>query len=164
MENRDLNTLIKSRPKTGMSQAYALTITLRPMLYKHVAYEQYRRSYVEVFDLFKRHGCEITLVTELTKQYNVHYHGIVQVPMILCSKQPGAKTIFDMLRQLKYIGHTVVDPITDEEGWNRYICKDQTALHWAEYPIYSTTDHFTAKFITTNRNEYWLLKEQNKTE
>lgn len=99
---------------------YALTITLRPVIYSKPYEQQYEETYQNILNLF--HDCKLTLVTELTQSYNIHYHGIVSVP--LTHGRDSRKYIFDQVRKYSKLGSTKVDQITDFAGWSEYILKD----------------------------------------
>lgn len=53
-----------------------LTITLRPKLYKFQAITQYEISLHTVIDILDKHMRNYSIVAELTKECNVHYHVI----------------------------------------------------------------------------------------
>lgn len=153
----DLKTLFKSAQKTAWSQGYAITLTLKPSEYRHTPEEQYKRTFRQIFERFQSRKCKLTLVTELTKQYNVHYHGIVHVPMeSISSTRPALRIIYDILRTMSFCGKSQIDVITDEVGWERYISKDQSKEHYFQYPIMNSHD------IPVNhrRDEYHELQKE----
>lgn len=129
--NRFMNVLdfsCSNTPKKGYSQDYALTVTLKPFLYKEQSEIQYYRTYRQLIDLFTMAKCRITLVAELTNTYNIHYHGILSIPL----KADSRKWIFDRLRLLSWIGKCTVDSVDDYDGWLDYLSKDQ--LQMVDYP------------------------------
>jgi len=117
----NLNPLIKLRPIIAYSVDYALTITLKPMMYVHVAQKQYESLVPEILNIFRE--CKLILVPELTKQFNVHFHGIINVP--LCDGRDPSKWIHDKVRTHRKIGMICVKQMTDYEGWYTYCMKDR---------------------------------------
>lgn len=100
---------------------YCITLTLKPKLY--VATPENQVDYSDLFIRFmEAKGAKLTLVAELTKQYNIHYHGYIELPKKL-SKNP-IKYIYDVLRKMEYYGFTCIKPCTDYEGWYQYMIKD----------------------------------------
>lgn len=117
--------------KVTYSVDYALTITLKPLMYKEDAEEQYRQTALNISKLFPK--CKLTLIAELTQQYNIHYHGIISVPSTL-SSQPR-KYVFDKIRKYSKLGKTTVDQVDDYEGWVVYLNKDLQETSKTVYPI-----------------------------
>jgi len=117
----NLNPLIKLRPIIKYSVDYALTITLRPVMYMHVAQKQYDIIVPEILSIFTE--CKLILVPELTKQYNVHFHGIINVP--LCDGRDPQKWIHDKVRLHRKIGMICIKQITDYDIWLTYCMKDR---------------------------------------
>lgn len=123
-------TVIKQEFKEPASSfEYAFTITLQPKLYVHDATEQYDLTFTKVIDeLLKL--CSRNLVTndlnfscvaELTKSYNVHYHGIIKMRI---EGKPCMKKFHDAFRASKIFGHVDIKQMTDQKGWIEYISKD----------------------------------------
>lgn len=117
----NLNPLIKLRPIIRYSVDYALTITLRPVMYIHTAQKQYDLITPEILQIFSE--CKLILVPELTKQYNLHFHGIINVP--LCDGRDPSKWIHDKVRTHRKIGMICVKQITDYDTWLTYCMKDR---------------------------------------
>jgi len=105
----------------GMSQAYAFTVTIHPRHYKNIAEVQYETTYKALL-LALLPQCLLTLVCELTKNANVHYHGVLKVP--LHKYKDVNKWFRDLFRGSKLFGFVNLTPITDEAGWFAYLTKD----------------------------------------
>lgn len=100
---------------------YAITITLRPQMYRLDVNTQHEIAMKIIVDTFRPWICKRTVIAELTKSYNVHYHGIISSK----SKCPHFKKwIFDQFRQDKTIGFLCIKPVTDYNVWATYITKD----------------------------------------
>jgi hypothetical protein len=110
---------------------FALTITLKPQIYRETAEEQYRQTAYNVAKLFSK--CKLTLIAELTQSCNIHYHGIIAVPITI-SSQPR-KYIFDQIRKYSKLGKTTVVQMTNYEGWSDYLSKDLQETSKTVYPI-----------------------------
>lgn len=111
------------RAGNGRSQKYAITVTLRPQQYSNPAEEQYDMTYHVLPPFLSQFGIQSTIVAELTKQFNIHYHGIVT-----CQVQPSIpsleKWITDKFRKHKIFGYVYVKVIDNEPVWEDYIIKD----------------------------------------
>lgn len=107
---------------------YLFTVTLKPRLYKLLPKEQLEYSYPLLKKLFK--DIKNTTVCELTKQLNIHYHGILDCP---------AKDLYKLIYALKQDDKKVFGffdqrPITDMDGVVEYLKKDQDTM-WFEFNI-----------------------------
>lgn len=109
---------------------YSFTVTLKPILFKGPASEQYDDTYVHVWNLLNslasrdedNVGPKLTLVSELTKNYNIHYHGIIQMP--LRKNSDCMKRFHDVFRNNRKLGFVNIKQIEDKPGWITYITKD----------------------------------------
>lgn len=104
------------------TQEYAFTITLQPKLHKHSIRHQLDCTAYSILPLFPH--CLITIVVELTKQYNVHYHGIIQFYKPLLKGKTPLSYWYNKLRNHATIGFTCLKVIDDIENWKKYITKD----------------------------------------
>lgn len=96
---------------------YFFTVTLQPRMYKEDIDKQFDKTKNELLVLLKILSDKITLVTELTKAFNVHYHGIIQLN--------GSKRKFvNMFRGDKQFGFVNLSPIKSEQKVFEYISKD----------------------------------------
>lgn len=102
------------------SQLYAFTLTLKPKFFVSTAEKQYDETINIVKHELNRLG-NYTVIAEFTKNYNVHYHGIISFPLM--GKKNLMKLFSDHFRNHKQIGFVNIKPLTDEKGWIEYICK-----------------------------------------
>lgn len=105
-----------------MSVSYAFTVTLRSKLYADPAEVQYDKTYKEVLQILNAISSQFTLVAELTKAFNVHYHGVISWASI--PKGVNLRKKFtDAFRPSKQIGYVNIKQIENDAGWNEYITK-----------------------------------------
>lgn len=104
---------------------YAFTITLKPWLYKYKPSRQITESVQLVRSLLSDLGV-YTLIWELTKASNIHYHGVIE----LYTQSLTLQLIKNLhlrwdnaFRNHLEIGFTNLTQITDESGWLAYIGK-----------------------------------------
>lgn len=123
---------------------YFFTVTLLPIMYKKDIDKQYDETANELYVSLKLLSEKITLVAELTRQFNVHYHGII--------KLEGSKRKFvNMFRGDKKFGYVSLAPI--KEGTSSkvyaYISKDikisteelgRRAILRDDYNVFSNRD------------------------
>jgi len=103
------------------SVIYSFTITLKPNLFKEVAEEQYDRTYLVLTKELLSLSSEVTLVAELTRAANVHYHGMIRFNT---TKIDLRKYFIDHFRKSKYFGFVCIKQIDNLQGWQDYIKKD----------------------------------------
>lgn len=119
----------KKEVEPTFSQHYACTITLQPKTRKLSAEDQYEKYAHEVvlYDLQKIFPrCKLTLVAELTKSYDLHFHGIIQFDRRYIRKNQCIERMFrDRLRLHPIIGFVMLKVITDHNIWLDYITKSQ---------------------------------------
>lgn len=108
--------------KVGFTQAYAFTVTLKPVLFRYNADEQVRKTASELETYINGMSSEFTLVAELTKNANVHYHGIIKFPINRITNIN--KYWKDKFRNHKLFGFVDIKVMDDEDGWIDYISKD----------------------------------------
>lgn len=97
---------------------YFFTVTLRPIMYKHTADEQFDKAHGELMIMLRLLSEKFTLVTELTKSLNVHWHGIIQLGD---KKSP----FVNMFRGDNKFGFVQLAPIThSKEKVYEYLRKD----------------------------------------
>lgn len=113
------------------SVQYAVTFTLSNILRKLPAEDQYDtiRNHIMLDDEDRLFGLwKQTLICELTKNYDIHLHGIFSIKYSnLLSKyhKDPARYISDIVRKnKKYLGFCCIKQMTDYEGWVRYFSKD----------------------------------------
>lgn len=102
---------------------YAFTVTLKSKFYKLTPAEQYDMSYNRLYHLLQvisMPGC-LTMVAELTKSCNIHYHGVI---IMFLHKKSCRIRFHNLFRREEYFGFVNLTQITDEKNWIEYISKD----------------------------------------
>lgn len=121
---------------TPMTIEYAFTVTLRPKMYSYPASDQLaltaRKLVLELGSLAGSN--DFCVIAELTKTYNVHYHGIIRFPLGRFVRPMEA--FHNFFRKLYAStphngcfaqgGSKGIDirPVSDFNGWKEYLCKD----------------------------------------
>lgn len=100
----------------------ALTVTLRSSLKRLDAEGQYTLTKDKLLN--KLRNCKHTTVVELTSNYDVHYHSILQIPLNKCMNKSPLRYIKDVFRS--DFGFTCVKQVENYEGWIDYLKKDIT--------------------------------------
>lgn len=104
------------------SVRFAITVTLRPALYRYTSVEQYDMTSDELVKHLLSECIKVSLIAEHTKNFNIHYHGIVTMRHIIngsCQKR-----LVDSFRKSKHFGFVCIKQIEDEEGWIDYMSKE----------------------------------------
>lgn len=113
------------------SQKYAITITLKPLVRKLSAQDQFERYAYRVVDDVRSafSKCRLQLVSELTKSYDIHFHGVIQFDLKGLKPSLNLPRWFrDKFRASKYIGFVLCKVIDNTEIWKDYISKQLTAF------------------------------------
>lgn len=105
------------------SVEYAFTVTLLPKIYTHPAEKQYDLTYIEIMRILEGQSQAYTLIAELTKGANIHYHGIIKY-LDFKAKTNLTKQFIDAFRNSKLFGHINIKQVTDLKGWVDYLQKD----------------------------------------
>lgn len=104
------------------SQQYTFTVTLLPRQHDVPAEEQYDRTSGELERLLTTAG-KITLVAETTKNFDIHYHGTIQMKLSYVRQRNILKLFKDMFRGSRLFGYVDIKVCTNEPGWIEYITK-----------------------------------------
>lgn len=104
------------------TQCYAFTLTVNPKLHKRSIVHQLNCTARSLMALFTH--AKLTIVIELTQNYNVHYHGIIQFHYADIRDKAPESYWYNKLRDHPTIGYTVLKVMDDEAGWKNYIIKD----------------------------------------
>lgn len=108
---------------------YAYTITLKPQLYKQTPDKQYDATAEYVRDRLFTISSQLTLVAELTKSVNVHFHGVINFKLDnVCKKRYDLK-FANLFRNDPLIGFTNLRQIDNEIIWSNYISKSVEDTH-----------------------------------
>lgn len=100
---------------------YSFTVTLKPIVCTAPPEYQYDRTYLEIIKRLRCLNCKITCVAELTKNYDIHYHGIISFNVLSKSYEKDFK---DLFRSSRIFGYNYIKQIDDMPGWSQYIGKD----------------------------------------
>lgn len=109
----------------ALSVDFSITVTLCPKLNRMDITKQYDYSAYEVEQTLKRidYVDSLTLVAEITKNCNLHFHGIIKFNI-----EKHKHIIYKFKNDLKeynfLIGFIDIKQITDFPGWKEYISKD----------------------------------------
>lgn len=106
---------------TYTSVTYAITLTLRPHMYRLNPEIQYDHTYLEIMKTIKDLNTTCYLIAELNKNFNVHYHGKIQFHTKEYNHMFKFKNAF---RSNKYIGYVDIRQVTDDKGWDDYLSKE----------------------------------------
>lgn len=102
---------------------YSFTITLKPNMYKYEPAQQLGLTCREIIHSLKHLG-DIYLLVELTKSYNIHYHGIICFFKTGQTANKNMRSFHSLFRGSKQIGYTNIKVIDDMNGWTAYLHKD----------------------------------------
>ena len=103
------------------SVKYSFTVTLKPNLFKDSAEVQYDKTYLTLVKHLMSLSKQFSVVAELTKNYNIHYHGIIR---FVINHKNLMKRFVDSFRHNTCFGFVNIKQIVDEAGWVEYITKD----------------------------------------
>lgn len=104
---------------------YALTVTLNPKLYRFKPSEQYRLTQLGLDQMFEKTEWKISIIPEVTQNYNIHYHCIVSAYNIKKYKKGVVYSIHNKFRKMKHLyGYIYLKPITEFHIWQEYMVKD----------------------------------------
>ncbi len=116
----------KERVKTTFTQEYACTVTLQPKCRCLNANAQYK-AYTPMLEQQLRAkfpNCRLSMVAELTKTFDIHYHGIISFDQIHLGRIKNIPRYFrDMFRTHSTIGFVLLKVITEDNIWLDYLLK-----------------------------------------
>lgn len=96
---------------------YEFTMTLRPVMYKFTAREQFIKTKDIINNMF--FGFATSIVAELTKENNIHYHAIVEI-----KSADDRNKLLDRSRGSMIWGRKSCSQLVNEPKWITYILKD----------------------------------------
>lgn len=117
---------------------YALTVTTSRRCHNLTTEEQYKESKKELIDILELNKIQHSLIFELTKNNDVHYHGIIKVPVN--DKIRDIKIfVCNLFRKRKFLGYICLKEITEYNIWFDYMKKELkiTNERTGIYPIVS---------------------------
>lgn len=121
----------------GESVEYSFTVTLHPKTYRFTSVEQYDLTYMRIFTLLRSIGHRVSIIAEHTKNFNIHYHGIITFEIKRGDRQNFLKLFKDKFRAEPMFGFVDIKQIQDSPGWRVYIIKElhQTRIDTNRPPI-----------------------------
>lgn len=102
------------------SVKYAFTVTLKPRAFVEPGDVQYDKASYGLYKHLKALCRALTLVAELTKNCNIHYHGIITFTN---ASIKNVKRFHDSFRGNSIFGYVNIVQITDLNGWVDYLKK-----------------------------------------
>lgn len=118
-------------PLSKYSYDIALTVTLKSKHRSIDAEAQFaltRRGILE-----KLRNCKSTVIAELTRNFDIHYHAILSIPLDKTNGKHPLRYIKDIFRS-EY-GLTCVKQVDNYEGWIDYLKEDIDETSRVIYPI-----------------------------
>lgn len=97
---------------------YELTVTLRPLLYRHSPAEQLRMTWPVLNDLLDE--TRATVVAELTQEENIHYHCLLE----LADARQKTRLLNRFRRYHNLFGRKTISQVLDELAYTKYMQKD----------------------------------------
>lgn len=103
---------------------YSFTLTLKPKrLFQQEPEKQYDNTMYHVVNMLNSLNAKYTLIIELTKSFNIHYHGIISF-LLQDNEFDCMKSFYSLFRKDEKIGYIYLKQITDFPGWIEYLRKD----------------------------------------
>lgn len=97
---------------------YSFTVTLKPAMYKMDIDAQYDATCNELHLALRQISTKFTMLAELTKNMNIHYHGVIRMGK-------SKRNFVNLFRNHKKFGFINIRVITNGlEGWSAYLKKD----------------------------------------
>lgn len=104
---------------------YAFTITLKPNLYRYPLEKQYDETYLYVSEKLLTIAQQLTMVAEVTKAGNLHFHGVICFTLSKHKHiKSNNKNFIDLFRNDHIVGFTNLKQIDNEQGWIEYMSKE----------------------------------------
>lgn len=135
---------------TSFSVDYSLTITLRPKCYTKEPEQQFDDTYEHVRRKLYSLTEHFTLVAEVTKSFNVHYHAILKFE--IDNSKPSVtylKEIYKCFRNDDLVGFIKCEQTLGRVSWISYLKKDlfhtynsinRRPIIYDDYDIFTETD------------------------
>jgi len=119
----NLKDAAKKAPENEYCQDYALTVTVSAFVKQQKAELQLSATAMLLVQLLQ--PSKMTIVAELTKNFDVHYHCTVAPRRASVVKVKNmCKYFVDKFRGIKHFGFICVKPVQDYKGWMDYMKKD----------------------------------------
>lgn len=123
----------------AFSCTHFLTVTLKPELYSNQIRQQYRKTYNVLTKFLQSHCDKYLLVTELTKECNVHYHIILKLSALVYEGTDLSDMNFlNDFKTLKPFGFKKLEVIQSIDNVYNYLVKDIKKTHGVINPSSKT--------------------------
>lgn len=105
---------------------YAFTITLKPKrMFQQEPEKQFDETMYHLVGLLESINSKYSMVIELTKSFNIHYHGVIKFPLHDNNGEYDCmKTFYSLFRKDSKIGYVYLKQVTEMSIWIEYLCKD----------------------------------------
>lgn len=133
----------------SISCLYSGTITLRPKMYIHEPHKQYDLVIPHLIKILNTLCNYYTLVSELTKTYNIHMH--IMCNFNLDNHKYPLKDWHNAFRNDTFIGFTKIEQTMNNQLWQDYLRKDMThTLNCSgrrpvirdDFDVFTSDEHF----------------------
>lgn len=111
----------------GYTSPFAFTITIKPFMFKCKPKIQLSKTLPIIQERLKNHI--VSLVWEFTKNYNVHYHGIIQLSKFKLKGKDPMYYWYNIFRRDLALGFTNITQITHFDKWVQYLMKSSDSLN-----------------------------------
>lgn len=111
-------SVVKEKPKEEPSNMIEVTVTLKPFLYAHNPNVQMKMTKDLLKKCFGKYS--VSIVAELTNEYNIHYHCMVDMKT---HKEP-LFYLHNKIRPHKQFGRRTVQRVQYYESYIKYMNKD----------------------------------------
>lgn len=109
--------------KSGFTQLYFLTVTLKPKWYQIMIKDQYQFIINQLNIHLK--DFEYLGIPELTKSQNIHIHMVIRMPLCkIQQKHSVQRMVHDIFRKNAIIGYINIQPVMDYNKCMCYILKE----------------------------------------
>lgn len=106
-----------------MTVDYAVTLTLNPRCYEYSTLKQSKLARQWFKDCMKP-SYRVSAFLEETKDYNIHIHAIISMPMTDTIRKHGARKYLYELFRADFGRQKDIYPVNNYEQWTSYIIKD----------------------------------------
>lgn len=110
-----------NKAETKYGQLYAITVTMNPKVFVNDINTQKKLLQQAIGNL--TNIIKISLICELTKSFNVHAHGVIQIQMDNTTTRSPKQRIANLFRMLSNVGFVAIKDLDNDVGWRDYCQK-----------------------------------------